>query len=33
MFLNYRTACERGLLRPRSTWVRGRTFAAMVFEH
>jgi 3-oxoacyl-[acyl-carrier-protein] synthase-3 len=39
-FLNYRTAAERGLLRPGERYVvaaagagRGATFSAMVFEH
>jgi 3-oxoacyl-[acyl-carrier-protein] synthase-3 len=40
MFLNYKTACERGLLRPGDRYLAaavgaggGATFAAMVFEH
>jgi len=40
MFANYRTACERGLLRPGDRYLAaavgaggGATFAAMVFEH
>ena len=40
MFINYRTACERGLLRPGAKYLAaavgaggGATFAAMVFEH
>jgi 3-oxoacyl-[acyl-carrier-protein] synthase-3 len=40
MFLNYQTACERGLLRPGDRYLAaavgaggGATFAAMVFEH
>jgi 3-oxoacyl-[acyl-carrier-protein] synthase-3 len=40
MFINYRTACERGLLRPGDRYLAaavgaggGATFAAMVFEH
>jgi 3-oxoacyl-[acyl-carrier-protein] synthase-3 len=39
-FINYRTACDRGLLRPGTRYLvtaagfaRGATFAAMVFEH
>ncbi|GAA2365689.1 3-oxoacyl-[acyl-carrier-protein] synthase III C-terminal domain-containing protein [Dactylosporangium salmoneum] len=39
-FINHRTACERGLLRPGDRYViaaagagRGATFSAMVFEH
>ena len=40
MFINYRTACDRGLLRPGGKYLAaavgaggGATFAAMVFEH
>ena len=40
VFVNYRTACERGLLRPGDRYLAaavgaggGATFAAMVFEH
>jgi 3-oxoacyl-[acyl-carrier-protein] synthase-3 len=40
MFANYKTACERGLLRPGDRYLAaavgaggGATFAAMVFEH
>jgi 3-oxoacyl-[acyl-carrier-protein] synthase III len=40
MFVNYKTACERGLLRPGDRYLAaavgaggGATFAAMVFEH
>jgi len=40
MFINYTTACERGLLRPGDRYLAaavgaggGATFAAMVFEH
>jgi 3-oxoacyl-[acyl-carrier-protein] synthase-3 len=40
MFVNYQTACERGLLRPGDRYLAaavgaggGATFAAMVFEH
>jgi 3-oxoacyl-[acyl-carrier-protein] synthase-3 len=40
VFINYRTACERGLLRPGDRYLAaavgaggGATFAAMVFEH
>ena len=40
LFVNYQTACERGLLRPGDRYLAaavgaggGATFAAMVFEH
>ena len=40
VFVNYATACERGLLRPGDRYLAaavgaggGATFAAMVFEH
>jgi 3-oxoacyl-[acyl-carrier-protein] synthase-3 len=40
VFANYKTACERGLLRPGDRYLAaavgaggGATFAAMVFEH